>query len=151
MKLNKTIFTQNVEETRQLGELLGRLAKAGMIFTLTGDLGAGKTTLTQGIAKGMGITRTVSSPTFTILKIYQGTIPLYHFDAYRLEGAHQELGFEEMIEGDGLAVIEWPEFIENLQQYSPLKLTLRRLSEDQREITMEGQESTYQEIWEALA
>ena len=110
MKLE--FITQTPQETKNLGEKMGNLSKPNMVWTMSGDLGAGKTTLTQGIARGLGITRTVSSPTFTILKIYQGRLPLYHFDAYRLEGTHQELGFEEMIDGEGLTVIEWPEYME---------------------------------------
>ena len=113
-------------------------------------MGAGKTTLTQGIARGLGITRTVSSPTFTILKIYQGRLPLYHFDAYRLEGTHQELGFEEMIDGEGLTVIEWPEYMEDLDQTQPLRITLHRLGENRRQIVLETDNEKYVELMEAL-
>ena len=89
MKLE--FITETPQETKNLGVKMGSLSKPNMVWTMSGDLGAGKTTLTQGIARGLGITRTVSSPTFTILKIYQGRLLLYHFDAYRLEGTHQEL------------------------------------------------------------
>ena len=92
------VCTQNLEQTHALGEKIGRAAQKNMVFLLDGDLGAGKTTLTQGIAKGLDIRRNVTSPTFTILKIYQGRMPLYHIDAYRLEGTVQDLGFEELME-----------------------------------------------------
>ena len=148
MKLE--FLTGNAQETRALGEKMCKIAEENMVWTMTGDLGAGKTTLTQGIAKGLGITRTVSSPTFTICKIYYGRLPLYHFDAYRLEGTHQELGFEEMIDGEGLTVIEWPEFMEDLEDVDPLKITLLREDEDRRRIILESENELYFDLMEAL-
>ena len=148
MKLE--LFTENAQQTRALGEKMGQIAKENMVWTMTGDLGAGKTTMTQGIARGLGITRTVSSPTFTICKIYYGRLPLYHFDAYRLEGTHQELGFEEMIDGEGLTVIEWPEFMEDLDDVEPLQITLLREDEDRRKIILESDNEFYFELMEAL-
>lgn len=141
MKLE--LITNTPQETQALGEKMGRLAEINMVWTMSGDLGAGKTTLTQGIARGLDITQTVSSPTFTILKIYQGRMPLYHFDAYRLEGTHQELGFEEMIDGDGLTVIEWPEYMEDLEQAEPLRITLHRLGETERRLVLETNNEKY--------
>ncbi|MBR3349221.1 MAG: tRNA (adenosine(37)-N6)-threonylcarbamoyltransferase complex ATPase subunit type 1 TsaE, partial [Solobacterium sp.] len=79
-------YTDSIEETHALGRRIGESVSENMVILLSGDLGAGKTTLTQGIAKGLGVKRTVTSPTFTILKIYRGRMPLYHIDAYRLEG-----------------------------------------------------------------
>lgn len=148
MKLE--LITNTPQETQALGEKMGRLAKINMVWTMSGDLGAGKTTLTQGIARGLDITRTVSSPTFTILKIYQGRMPLYHFDAYRLEGTHQELGFEEMIDGDGLTVIEWPEYMEDLEQSEPLRITLHRLGETERRLILETDNEKYFAMLEEL-
>ena len=148
MKLE--FITETPKENKNLGEKMGSLSKPNMVWTMSGDLGAGKTTLTQGIARGLGITRTVSSPTFTILKIYQGRLPLYHFDAYRLEGTHQELGFEEMIDGEGLTVIEWPEYMEDLDQTQPLRITLHRLGENRRQIVLETDNEKYVELMEAL-
>ena len=121
-----------------------------MVGTRSGELGDGKTTRTQGIALGLGIPRTVSSLSFTIWKIYQGRLPLYHFDAYRLEGTHQELGFEEMIDGEGLTVIEWPEYMEDLDQTQPLRITLHRLGENRRQIVLETDNEKYVELMEAL-
>ncbi len=91
------LITYSAEQTRALAEKLAGFLSAGSLITLSGQLGAGKTTFTQGLAKGLGVERKVTSPTFTILKIYQGRLPLYHIDAYRLEGLDQDLGFEEYI------------------------------------------------------
>lgn len=104
--------TGTTEETIALGERLGALLRAGDVLVLTGDLGAGKTQLTKGIAAGMGITDDVTSPTFNILMVYEGAgMPLYHFDLYRLDDADQleDIGFYDALEGDGPCVIEWGE------------------------------------------
>ena len=93
-----------------------------MVFLLDGDLGAGKTALTQGIAKGLGIRRAVTSPTFTIQKIYHGRLNLYHIDAYRLENTQQDLGFDEFFYDDGLTVIEWAQFVPYLIPEEYLKI-----------------------------
>ena len=129
----------SLEETRALGIKIGEKVQEGTVITLSGDLGAGKTTLTQSIAKGLGITKTVSSPTFTICKIYYGRLPLYHFDAYRLEGSEDDLGFEEMIEGDGLAVIEWPQYIDYMIPEDVLNISIRLTGEQQREMSFTAQ------------
>lgn len=104
--------TGTTEETIALGERLGALLRAGDVLVLTGDLGAGKTQLTKGIAAGMGITDDVTSPTFNILMVYEGAgMPLYHFDLYRLDDPEQleDIGFYDALEGDGPCVIEWGE------------------------------------------
>lgn len=111
----QTIFeTFSPEETRQLGETLGQKALSGEVYTLTGDLGVGKTIFTQGIAAGLGITEPVNSPTFTIVQVYDsGRIPFYHFDVYRIGDIEEmdEIGYEEYIYGDGLSMIEWANLI----------------------------------------
>ncbi|WP_313352485.1 tRNA (adenosine(37)-N6)-threonylcarbamoyltransferase complex ATPase subunit type 1 TsaE, partial [Exiguobacterium sp.] len=94
----------SLEETTALALELGRRAEAGMVITLDGDLGAGKTTFTQSFAKGLGVTRHVNSPTFTIMKVYTGRLPLYHMDVYRLEGSGDDIGLEEYLNGEGVAV-----------------------------------------------
>lgn len=149
--MKKTITVNSAEETRALGKRLGELCFENCVIALSGDLGAGKTTLTQGVARGLGIDKTVSSPTFTILKIYQGRLPLYHFDAYRLEGSNEDLGFEEMIDGDGVAVIEWPQYMEQAIPEKLLRITLKRLDEDRRELEIESVGSAYDKMLEALA
>lgn len=101
----------SVIETRRLGQALGKLLIPGDIILLEGDLGAGKTALTQGIGKGLGVSVVINSPTFTILKEYTGRLPLYHFDLYRIDDPEEvyALGFEDYFTGDGVCVIEWAE------------------------------------------
>lgn len=129
--------TVSAEETMALGEKIAQLLEEGSILTLEGDLGAGKTTFTKGLGKGLGITRPVNSPTFTIMKVYdRGRLPLYHIDAYRLEGLHQDLGFEEYIYGDGVCVIEWAAFVEELLPKERLAIKLEYENDGERKITL---------------
>lgn len=105
------------QETEKYGIELGRKVKPGTVIALTGDLGAGKTTLTKAIAKGLGVTETVTSPTFTVVKEYRsGRLPLYHFDVYRIGDLEEmyELGYEEYFYGDGVCVVEWADLVEEL-------------------------------------
>ncbi len=107
----KPMISNSAEETRQLGARLAEELRPGDVILLEGPLGAGKSELARGIAQGLGVTETVTSPSFTILNVYQsGRIPLYHFDWYRLESAEElyELGMEEYLGGDGAALVEWP-------------------------------------------
>lgn len=110
--------SHNVAETQRLGALLGALLAPGDVVLLHGDLGAGKTALTQGIAAGLGVPGTVNSPTFTILKEYFGRLPLFHFDLYRIESPDEvtTLGFEDYFDSDGVSVIEWAERGEYAEQ-----------------------------------
>lgn len=113
----KILETFSAEETFALGEALGKAAKPGEVYTLIGDLGVGKTVFTQGIAKGLGIEEPVSSPTFTIVQVYgQGRMPFYHFDVYRIGDLEEmeEIGYEDYFYGDGLALVEWGNRIEEL-------------------------------------
>ena len=103
--------TKSAAETRELGKRLAEHLRAGDVILLEGELGAGKSELARGIAKGLGVTETVTSPSFTILNVYEsGRVPLYHFDWYRLESAEElyELGMDEYLGGDGIALVEWP-------------------------------------------
>ena len=116
--MEKVIKVNNLEETIALGNRLGLLLQPNMLLTLSGDLGAGKTTFTKGIGQGLGITKVINSPTFTILKQYQGRLNLSHFDAYRLEGQDYDLGFEEIFDIDDVCVVEWANFIEeNIREF----------------------------------
>ena len=108
------IETNSPEETFRAGRKLGEKAKSGQVFTLTGDLGVGKTVLTQGLAKGLGIGEPVNSPTFTIVQVYdEGRLPFYHFDVYRIGDVEEmdEVGFEDYVMGDGVSLIEWANLI----------------------------------------
>ena len=105
------------KDTYELGEKIGQMAKPGMVISLTGDLGVGKTVFTQGLAKGLGIEEPVNSPTFTIVQVYdEGRLPLYHFDVYRIGDIEEmdEVGFEEYVMGDGVSLIEWANLIEEI-------------------------------------
>ena len=110
---NETFTTESPDETQALGEKLGKTLKQGDVIALIGDLGTGKTCLTQGIARGIGITpnEIVSSPSYILINEYSSAIPIYHIDLYRLENSEEiaELGLSEYVEGDGICIIEWAE------------------------------------------
>lgn len=113
----RTIETFSAEETFELGRQLGEQARSGEVYTLIGDLGVGKTVLTQGIASGLSIEEPISSPTFTILQIYEeGRLPFYHFDVYRIGDLEEmdEIGYEDYFYGQGLTMIEWANLIEEI-------------------------------------
>ena len=136
--------TTTREETLAFGVTIGRQAYAGMVICVDGDLGAGKTVLAQGIAKGLGITEPVVSPTFTILQEYRdGRLPFYHFDVYRIEDPDEmyEVGFEDYFYGDGVCMIEWAELIRELLPEKHVHITLEKQVErgsDYRRIKAEG-------------
>ena len=118
------------KDTYELGEKIGQMAKPGMVISLTGDLGVGKTVFTQGVADGLGITEPVNSPTFTILQVYEeGRLPLYHFDVYRIGDVEEmdEIGYEDYFYGDGVCLIEWANLIEEIL---PEKYTEIRIEKD---------------------
>ena len=108
-----TFTTSSAEETISLGQKIGKLLKKGDIIAMQGTLAAGKTTITKGIAQALGITETITSPTFCLISEYQGTMPLYHMDVYRLDGREDfiNLGTDDMLYGDGVSIIEWSEKI----------------------------------------
>lgn len=121
------IETSNEKETYSFGCKLGEKAKSGQVFTLIGDLGAGKTVFTKGLAAGLGVKEPVSSPTFTIVQIYEeGRLPFYHFDVYRIGDVEEmdEIGYEDYIYGDGVSLIEWANLIEEIlpEHYTQVKI-----------------------------
>ena len=145
------VYTKDYMETQELGRFLGAAAGDNMIFLMKGIIGAGKTTMTQGIARGMGVTRNVTSPTFTIQKIYHGTsMDLYHIDAYRLEGIEQDLGFEDDFDNGGLTVIEWSEFFPGQRPDDYLSVDIRPLEGDRREIVLTAHGKRYETMLEEL-
>jgi len=131
-----TLELSSLQHTETLGKVLGRIAEPGDIITLAGNLGAGKTALTQSIGRGLGVEPSVyiTSPTFSLLHEYKGRIPLYHMDLYRLrnEGEIEALGFPEYFYGDGLTVIEWPERLGSLMPEERLHIELVISSESSR-------------------
>ncbi len=133
--MEKTFVTHSKEETRSLGKHLSSFLRAGDVILLEGDLGAGKTTFVGGVAEGLNVKEDVISPTFNIMKCYfHGTLPLYHIDAYRLEGQNIEIGLDEYIEGDGACFIEWPQFIAPLLPDEKLEIVLTNIGENERSI-----------------
>lgn len=137
------IETRNAKETYDLGKKIGSYAKAGEVYTLVGDLGVGKTVFTQGLAKGLGIEEPISSPTFTIVQVYDdGRLPFYHFDVYRIGDIEEmdEIGFEDYVYGDGVSLIEWANLIDEILPANRTEITIEKDLEqgfDFRRITVE--------------
>ncbi|WP_058306287.1 tRNA (adenosine(37)-N6)-threonylcarbamoyltransferase complex ATPase subunit type 1 TsaE [Gracilibacillus massiliensis] len=149
--MSEYIFeTYTEEETRRLANKLALLIRPGDVITLEGDLGAGKTTFTKGLGAGLGVRRTINSPTFTIVKEYIGEIPLYHMDVYRLENSEEDIGFEEYFNGDGITVIEWATFIEDYLPEERLTIQIKRLDEHKRAIIFKPIGSYFEEICKEL-
>lgn len=130
------ININDLEETQALAQKLAEIVEPQDTITLEGDLGAGKTTFTQAFAKGLGITRTVNSPTFTIMKQYNGRLPLNHLDVYRLEDSDEDLGWDEIFYGDAVTVVEWAHLIERNLPGERLAIEIRRVDENARVITL---------------
>lgn len=142
----KTI-SKSADETRQLAAKLIRLLDVGDVVLLTGDLGAGKTTFVSGALNELGYKDHVVSPTFNILKCYFEVAPnIYHIDAYRLEDQNIDIGLEEYIEGNGICFIEWPKFIEPLIPMRHLEISLKRIGDNEREITLVDQNDFYKDV-----
>ena len=137
-----TIETYSAEETAELGRRMGLEAKPGEVYTLVGDLGVGKTVFTQGIALGLGITEAISSPTFTIVQVYEeGRMLFYHFDVYRIGDIEEmdEIGYEDYFYGEGLTMIEWANLIEEILPEKRKEITIEKDLEkgfDYRRITI---------------
>ena len=123
------IETHDPEETFEVGRTIGMNAKPGQIYTLTGDLGVGKTVFTQGVAAGLGITEPVNSPTFTIIQEYEdGRLPFYHFDVYRIGDLEEmeEIGYDDYFFGQGICLIEWAELIEEILPEKRIEVTIEK-------------------------
>lgn len=139
----KIIETYSAEETFVLGRQIGQQTQAGEVYTLIGDLGVGKTVLTQGVAAGLGIEEPISSPTFTIVQIYEeGRMPFYHFDVYRIGDVEEmeEIGYEDYFYGEGICLIEWANLIEEILPPSYCRITIEKDLDkgfDYRKITIE--------------
>ncbi len=146
-----TIFkTTSVEATQAIAHKIGELLMPGMILTLEGDLGAGKTTFTKGLAKGLGVSRNVNSPTFTIIKEYEGRMPLYHMDVYRLENGAEEMGLDDYLFGEGVCVIEWASMVEDLLPKERMDIKIYREGEMARRIEVTSTGAEYEKIGEVL-
>lgn len=148
--MEKIFATKTSQETIEVGRKVGKLLKAGDVLLLVGDLSAGKTTFTKGIGLALNTNRVINSPTFTIVKEYQGTYPLYHLDLYRLDGLNEDFDLEEYIEGDGICVIEWPYQVQELLPNQYLKIELKKTSENGREINIQGIGARYEGVVDLL-
>jgi tRNA threonylcarbamoyladenosine biosynthesis protein TsaE len=138
----KEYESYSYEDTQRIAAEFADTLKGGEFIAMYGDLGAGKTAFTQGLAKALGITRYVTSPTFTIVNEYEGRLPLYHFDVYRIADPEEmyEIGYEEYIESGGVCIVEWSELIEELFPDSYIRITITKDDEkgtDYRKIVIE--------------
>ena len=145
MRKSFHIHVSKEGETLKIGELLGRSLKPGDVVALKGQLGAGKTVLVKGMAKGLDVKEEPNSPTFVLMNAYQGRIPLYHFDLYRLSGAEEleGIGYEEYLFGEGVSVVEWAERAEEIFPQSTVRIEIE-IPEDKnletaRDIKIEGE------------
>ena len=140
------VETYSPEETLALGETIGKNARPGQVYALLGNLGVGKTVFIKGVAKGLGITEPVNSPTFTIVQVYEdGRLPFYHFDVYRIADIEEmdEIGYEEYFFGDGVCFVEWANLIEEIMPKDTVRITIAKNPDkgfDYREITIAGSE-----------
>ena len=135
-------ITHSPEETEAVGEALGKVLEAGTVIAYKGDLGAGKTAFTRGLARGLGCRELVTSPTYTIVNEYLGgRLPLFHFDMYRLNSSDDlfDIGWEDYLERDGVCAVEWSENVEDAME-NPIVITIEKLSDEERNIILEGAE-----------
>jgi tRNA threonylcarbamoyladenosine biosynthesis protein TsaE len=137
---------KGLEGTERLAAFLAEHASPGTVIALDGDLGAGKTAFSQLFAKHLGVTDTVNSPTFTLIKEYVGRIPFYHMDVYRISLAEaDELGLDEYFYGDGVTLVEWASLIDEIMPAQLLHMYIESVSEDQRRIYISGTGSPYEQ------
>ena len=145
------IKINDLESMAHFAEVLAKHLSAGDIILLNGDLGAGKTTLTQFIGKAMGVKRNINSPTFNIIKSYQGNaFKLHHMDCYRLEDSEEDLGFDEYFEDQAVTLIEWSEFIESFLPNNHLTINIKTINETTRNIEMKAVGQHYKTLKEAV-
>lgn len=147
------IICNSIEETDKIGYKIGKLLEKGDIVCLAGDLGAGKTTLTKSIARGLGIDEEVTSPTFTIINEYDGRVPVYHFDVYRIMNIDEmyDIGYEEYFYGDGICIVEWASQIRELIPREHLWIDIGLGKEiNSRELSIKGTTEHYERIIEEL-
>lgn len=141
------MLSKSEKETIDLGYKIGKKLQKGMCITLVGDLAGGKTTFTKGIGKALNIKEVINSPTFTILKIYNGDLKLFHIDAYRLEGSEYDLGLDEYLE-DGVMIVEWPVYYKDYLPSEYLEISFKYIDDNTREINFNPIGDRYKELIE---
>ena len=147
------MITDSPQQTYELGENIGKILKPGMVICLSGEMGAGKTAITQGIAKGVGVDTYVTSPTYTIINEYDGEIPIYHFDVFRIDNVEEleEIGFDEYLYGEGIVIIEWASLIKEAlpKEYLWIHMGKRKEFND-RILTFTAMGERYKELLKEL-
>ena len=136
-------ITNSPEETEKIGSALGKILNPGTVIAYCGDLGAGKTAFTRGLARGLGCTDIVTSPTYTIVNEYlSGRMPLFHFDMYRLRSSDDlfDIGWEDYLERGGVCAVEWSENVADAME-NPIFVRIEKLDADSRRITIEGDDA----------
>lgn len=148
--MEKEFIVHSLEETQKFANRLAKLLAPPDVITLEGDLGAGKTAFTQALAKALGVKRVVSSPTFTIVKQYEGNYPFNHLDVYRLSGSDEDLGWDELFYGEAISVIEWAQFIKEDLPDDRLEIELNHQGEESRLITVKPIGERFEKMCEEL-
>ncbi len=144
------IIMNSVDDTERFAVTLAKLLEAQDTITLEGDLGAGKTTFTKALAKGLGVKRTVNSPTFTIIKQYEGRLPFNHLDVYRLAESDEDLGWDELFYGDAVSVVEWAHLIEQDLPQNRLAIEIYRIGDNERRFVLIPSGERYEALCEEL-
>lgn len=146
------ITVNNLQDTEKIGKIISRCLEKGTVLCLDGDLGAGKTAITQFIAREFGVKEYITSPTFNIIKEYEGRLPFYHMDVYRIESEDDmyDLGYDEYIYSEGVTVIEWSEKIRGILPEERIDVKIDRIDDNKRIMTIEGKGVVYDKITEEL-
>ncbi len=144
--MKKKYIINSPEEMIKLGHEIGKLLKPNMVIAMNGDLGAGKTTMTKGIATGLNITKIINSPTFTLMKIYNGRLDLYHLDVYRIENPLVDFELEEYFDMDGVCVIEWASHVKALLPEEFLEIDIIDNGDNQRVVSISSYGNVYNEL-----
>ncbi len=146
-----TFISYNQMMTKRAGESLAPFLRAGDVVALSGDLGAGKTTFTGGVAHGLEIIEHVISPTFNIMREYRhGRLPLFHIDAYRLEDGNADIGLEEFVDDGGVSVIEWPQYVNHLLPKHALHIAILDVGPTTRQLIFSCEDDRYQAYFQVL-
>ena len=140
MDNRQLFYCATEEETKEIGRKIGRVVETGTVVSLQGPLGAGKTVIAKGVAESLGITEAIVSPTFTLVQEYEGRLPLYHLDLYRLDGVDdfEGIGGEELLYSQGVTLIEWSEKIEKILPLDTIRISLSIQEDGSREIEVKG-------------